>query len=77
MRQSTGCRASRLQESKACGPEIDPLSPALAGEFLTTGPRGKPHNFSMIASPLYAMTREAPLVPVVQNPLSKDAFQEP
>ena len=31
----------------------------------------------MIASPLYAMTGEAPLVPVVQNPLSKDAFQEP
>ena len=59
------------------GPGIDPPSPALAGRFLTTGPPGKSCNFSMIASPLYAMTGEAPPVPVVQNPLSKDAFQEP
>ena len=27
------------------GPELEPMSPALAGEFLTTVPPGKPHTF--------------------------------
>ena len=27
------------------GPGIEPMSPALAGEFLATGPPGKPLNF--------------------------------
>ena len=28
-------------------PEIRPASPALQGEFLTTGPPGKPHKYSL------------------------------
>ena len=43
---SCGSRASRLSCFKACGilvpqPGIEPVSPALPGRFLTTGPPGK------------------------------------
>ena len=32
------------------GPGIEPMSPALAGGFLTTAPPGKPENFVIIIS---------------------------
>ena len=32
------------------GPEIKPVSPALAGRFLTTGPPGKPHAEPLVAA---------------------------
>ena len=30
------------------GPGLEPVSPALAGGFLTTAPPGKPHTYSLL-----------------------------
>ena len=43
---SCGARASLLRGTwDLPGPGIEPMSPALAGGFLTTAPPGKPRNF--------------------------------
>ena len=33
-------------------PGLEPVSPALAGGFLTTAPPGKPHTFYLLTHPL-------------------------
>ena len=40
-------------------PEIEPVSPALQGGFLTTGPPGKPHHYSYLpACPFWVLSSE-------------------
>ena len=46
--KNTGLRSHFLLQGQLPDPGIEPMSPALVGEFFTTEPSGKPHNSKAI-----------------------------